>query len=70
MKPAAALAAHYAALGIVPEKEIAIHCQTGEASAHSYFALRLLGYPAVRVYHRSWAEWGAADDLPKDLPAG
>ncbi len=67
MLDAGALAAHFAGLGIDPEDNIVIHCQTGEASAHSYFALRLLGYPRVRVYHRSWAEWGTSDDLPKVL---
>ena len=56
---------HYLKQGITPDHNIVIHCQTGEASAHSYFALRLLGFPRVRLYHRSWAEWGTADDLPK-----
>ncbi|MEM9240481.1 MAG: rhodanese-like domain-containing protein [Pseudomonadota bacterium] len=47
------------------DKNVVIHCQTGLASAHSYVALRLLGYPRVRVYDRSWAEWGEADELPR-----
>ncbi|MBO6758732.1 MAG: sulfurtransferase [Roseibium sp.] len=51
--------------GVTPDMNIVIHCQTGEASAHTYFVLRLMGYPKVRTYHRSWAEWGASDDLPK-----
>ena len=63
--PADALAAHFASEGVTPDRDVVIHCQQGLASAHSYVALRLLGYPRVRVYHRSWAEWGAADDLPK-----
>lgn len=65
MKPASALAAHFAAQGITPDKSVVIHCQNGLASAHSYFALRLLGHPRVRVYHRSWSEWGADDALPR-----
>jgi thiosulfate/3-mercaptopyruvate sulfurtransferase len=68
MKPAAELAAHFADLGATPDRNIAVHCRTGEASAHSYFALRLLGYPRVRNYDRSWAEWGAANDLPTARP--
>ena len=65
LKTAADLRAHFAAQGVTPDKTVAVHCQNGKASAHSYFALRLLGFPRVRSYDRSWAEWGAADDLPK-----
>ncbi|MEX3008180.1 sulfurtransferase [Hoeflea sp. TYP-13] len=65
MKSASELREHFLAQGISPENNVVVHCQNGEASAHTYFALRLLGYPRVRTYHRSWAEWGASDDLPK-----
>ncbi len=65
MKPARALRTHFEAHGITPDRNIVIHCQDGKASSHSYFALRLLGYPRVRTYHRSWAEWGSSSDLPK-----
>ena len=64
MKSAEELRAHFEAHGITPDDNIVVHCQNGLASAHSYFALRLLGYPQVRTYHRSWAEWGSAGDLP------
>ncbi|XWN33519.1 MAG: rhodanese-like domain-containing protein [Devosia sp.] len=65
MLPADALRARFESFGVTSDKNVVIHCQTGEASAHSYFALRLIGYPRVRTYHRSWAEWSASDDLPK-----
>ncbi|NIA70854.1 sulfurtransferase [Pelagibius litoralis] len=65
LKPASVLLAHFAGLGVTPDKNVAVHCQNGKAAAHSYFTLRLLGYPRVRSYDRSWAEWGPADDLPK-----
>jgi thiosulfate/3-mercaptopyruvate sulfurtransferase len=68
MKSADELLAHFAAHGVTPDKNIASHCQDGKASAHSYFTLRLLGFPRIRSYDRSWAEWGAADDLPKTIP--
>lgn len=64
-KAAADLKAHFEAKGITPDRNIVLHCQTGLASAHSYVALRLLGYPRVRVYHRSLAEWGSDPALPK-----
>jgi thiosulfate/3-mercaptopyruvate sulfurtransferase len=69
MKSADELLAHFAAHGVTPDKNIASHCQDGKASGHSYFTLRLLGFPRMRSYDRSWAEWGAADDLPKVVPA-
>ncbi|XWN34353.1 MAG: rhodanese-like domain-containing protein [Devosia sp.] len=59
------LMAHFASHGVTPDRAIIVHCETGEASAHTYFVLRLLGFADVRTYHRSWAEWGASDDLPK-----
>ena len=63
--PADVLSAHFKAQDVTPDRNIVIHCQNGLASAHSYVALRLLGYPRVRVYHRSWAEWGVDPSLPK-----
>jgi thiosulfate/3-mercaptopyruvate sulfurtransferase len=68
MKSADELLKHFAAHGVTPDKNIASHCQDGKASAHSYFTLRLLGFPRIRSYDRSWAEWGNADDLPKTVP--
>lgn len=65
LKPANVLHRHFESHGVTKDKNIAVHCQVGKAAAHSYFTLRVLGYPRVRSYDRSWAEWGAADDLPK-----
>ncbi|MEM8652115.1 MAG: sulfurtransferase [Pseudomonadota bacterium] len=53
--------------GVTENQNVVLHCQNGLASAHSYLALRLLGFPRVRVYHRSWAEWGADPSLPKSM---
>ncbi|MEM9550469.1 MAG: sulfurtransferase [Pseudomonadota bacterium] len=58
---------HFARHGVSPDHNVILHCQVGLASAHSYVALRLLGFPRVRVYHRSWAEWGNDPSLPKVL---
>lgn len=59
------LLAHFESHGVTPENDVIMHCQVGLASSHSYVALRLLGFPRVRVYHRSWAEWSADPALPK-----
>ncbi|MEM6463272.1 MAG: sulfurtransferase [Pseudomonadota bacterium] len=64
-KTAEQLQSHFEGFGVKHDRNIVLHCQTGLASAHSYVALRLLGYPRVRVYHRSWAEWGSDPSLPK-----
>lgn len=69
LKSADELHEHFATNGVTKDKNVAVHCQDGRAAAHSYFTLRLLGYPRVRSYDRSWAEWGMADDLPKVVAA-
>lgn len=66
-RPAEALLGHFEHHGVTPERNVVMHCEVGLASSHSYVALRLLGFPRVRVYHRSWAEWGTDPDLPKAI---
>jgi thiosulfate/3-mercaptopyruvate sulfurtransferase len=71
-KDAATLAAHYAAKGVTPDREVIAYCRIGERSSHSWFVLHeLLGYPDVRNYDGSWTEWGSLIDVPieKGAPA-
>ena len=67
-KPAAELNQMYVDAGVTPDRDVIIYCQGGYRAAHSYLALRLLGYPRVRVYVGSWKEWGDREDLPVERP--
>jgi thiosulfate/3-mercaptopyruvate sulfurtransferase len=58
------LRAMYAHAGVTPDKTVVTYCQTHHRAAHTYFVLRLLGFPRVVAYDRSWIEWGNRDDLP------
>jgi len=58
----------YTGHNISPEKEAIPYCQGGYRAAHTYLALRLIGYPRVRNYLGSWNEWGNRLDLPIEVP--
>jgi thiosulfate/3-mercaptopyruvate sulfurtransferase len=58
----------YEDAGVTPDREVITYCQGGYRAANSYLALRLLGYPRVRMYIGSWKEWGDREDLPIELP--
>ena len=68
-KPDAELKAMYSRAGITPDKEVISYCQGGYRAAHSYVALRLIGFPKIRNYIGSWKEWGDRADLPIEQPA-
>lgn len=67
-KPARELKKMYQDAGVTPEREVITYCQGGYRAAHSYLALRLLGYPRVRAYLGSWKEWGDREELPVEVP--
>jgi thiosulfate/3-mercaptopyruvate sulfurtransferase len=67
-KPARELRKMYEDAGVTPNREVITYCQGGYRAAHSYLALRLLGYPRVRTYVGSWKEWGDREELPVEVP--
>ncbi len=58
------LHAAYEGLGVTPDKDIVCYCESGARSSHTYFVLRLMGYPRVRDYDESWTEWERVRHLP------
>jgi len=68
VKPASDLKKMYTDAGVTPDREVITYCQGGYRAANSYLALRLLGYPRVRMYIGSWKEWGDREDLPIEVP--
>jgi thiosulfate/3-mercaptopyruvate sulfurtransferase len=67
-KPSSELKKMYEDAGVTPDRDVITYCQGGYRAAHSYLALRLLGYPRVRMYVGSWKEWGDKEELPIELP--
>jgi thiosulfate/3-mercaptopyruvate sulfurtransferase len=67
-KSAEALSALYAVHGVTPDKEIITYCQGGYRSSNTWLALKLIGYPRVRNYLASWAEWSDRTDTPVICP--
>jgi thiosulfate/3-mercaptopyruvate sulfurtransferase len=58
------LRALVAGRGIAPDKETIVYCQTHHRSAHTYIALKSIGFERVRGYPGSWSEWGNAPNTP------
>ncbi len=68
-RPADEVRALYESRGVTADKNIIAFCQGGYRSANTFLALTALGYPNVRNYVASWAEWGGRDDSPIVLPS-
>jgi thiosulfate/3-mercaptopyruvate sulfurtransferase len=63
-KPAGELRKLYESKGVTPDREIIAYCATGGRASHTLFALKLLGYPKVRVYYGSFTDYTARPDAP------
>lgn len=64
-KVPAELRALYASYGVTENTDIITYCTVGGRASQAWFVLtHILGYPKVRVYDASWAEWGTLPDTP------
>ncbi|HBH23396.1 MAG TPA: sulfurtransferase [Cytophagales bacterium] len=55
----------YEGIGITPDLDVIVYCQSGVRSSHTTFVLtQLLGYTKVRNYDGSWREWSFHTELP------
>ena len=43
--------------GVTPNKTVITTCDTGLAAADTFFILRYLGFPNVRVHDEAWVNW-------------
>jgi thiosulfate/3-mercaptopyruvate sulfurtransferase len=54
--------------GVLPERSIVAYCTIGARASEATTVLRyLLGYPDVRVYDGSWAQWGTHAHTPIEI---
>jgi len=63
-KDATTLRAQLESIGATPDKEIITYCHTGARSSHLFAVLELMGYPRVRNYIGSMADWHEMRGLP------
>ena len=63
-RPAAALAARFAAAGVGGTRPVVTSCGSGVTACILTLGLRLAGLPEGAVYDGSWTEWGGRADTP------
>lgn len=65
-----ALRAAFSDAGVDVDAPIAATCGSGITATTIAFGAHLLGNDKVAVYDGSWSEWGADNEMPKQIGAG
>lgn len=66
LRPLEQIRAELAERGITGDKDVICYCQTHHRSSFAWLVGKLLGFPRVRGYAGSWAEWGNHPDTPAE----
>ncbi|PIE36396.1 MAG: thiosulfate sulfurtransferase [Gammaproteobacteria bacterium] len=69
LKPRGDLADYFKSLGLAPDQDIVVYCQTHQRSSVTYVVLKALGYERVLGLDGAWSAWGNRADLPKERGA-
>ena len=64
LKDADDLKRQLASVGVTPDKQVVVYCQSGARSSHSYLVVKSLGFPRVRNYKGSMIDWYQLRGLP------
>jgi thiosulfate/3-mercaptopyruvate sulfurtransferase len=67
LRDADTLRARFAEMGVTPDKQAIVYCQTHHRSAHTFILLQWLGFTRVRGYPGSWSDWGNREDTPVEV---
>lgn len=71
LKPLAEIQKIYTDAGITKEDDIIVYCGTSREASLEYVILKhLLGFPKVRLYEGSWAEYATYSDLKMETGLG
>lgn len=71
LKPLMEIQKLYAAAGITKDDDIIVYCGTSREASVEYVILKhLLGFPKVRLYEGSWAEYATFSDLKIETGPG
>lgn len=57
-----ALGERFKDMGVTPDKEIILYCQTHTRSSHTYMLLKQMGYQNLKGYPGAWSDWGNDPD--------